>query len=77
LRPGDEGHTYEGLTAIKEWKAETKKKFNHTIAQLELSHRDGMTVLAVVSASARPGDAKPTGRFGALRSHDAVAATGP
>jgi hypothetical protein len=41
----DEGHTYEGLAAIKEWKAETKQKYNHTIAPLEVAHRDGKTVL--------------------------------
>jgi hypothetical protein len=29
----DEGHTYEGLAAIKEWKAETKKKYNHAVAR--------------------------------------------
>ena len=41
----DEGHTYEGLAAIKAWKAETKKKYSHTIAPLEVAHRDGKTVL--------------------------------
>src|SRR5712691_9085403 len=32
----DEGRTYKGLAAIKEWKAETKKKYNHTVAPLEI-----------------------------------------
>jgi hypothetical protein len=41
----DEAHTYEGLAAIKEWKAETKKKYNHTVAPLEIAQRDGKTVL--------------------------------
>ena len=41
----DEGRTYEGLPAIREWKAETKKKYNHTVAPLEVAHRDGKTVL--------------------------------
>jgi hypothetical protein len=49
----DEGHTHQGLAAIREWMADTKKKFNHTIAPLEVSHRDGRTVLK----------AKPTGNF--------------
>jgi ketosteroid isomerase-like protein len=49
----DEGHTYEGLAAIKEWKADTKKKYNHTVAPLEVAHRDGKTVL----------EAKLTGNF--------------
>ena len=30
----DEGQTIEGLTAIKQWKAETKKKYQHTIEPL-------------------------------------------
>jgi hypothetical protein len=41
----DESHTYEGLAAIQAWKAETKKKYNHTVEPLELAHRDGKTVL--------------------------------
>ncbi|HWZ70323.1 MAG TPA: nuclear transport factor 2 family protein [Casimicrobiaceae bacterium] len=41
----DEGCTYEGLAAIKEWKADTKKKYNHTVAPLEVADRDGKTVL--------------------------------
>jgi len=32
----DEGRTYKGLPAIKEWKAETKKKYNHTVTPLEI-----------------------------------------
>src|SRR5258708_34219657 len=39
----DESRTYEGLAAIKRWKAETKKKYNHTVAPLELAHRSGKT----------------------------------
>jgi hypothetical protein len=41
----DEHRTYEGLVAIKEWKAETKKKYGHTIHPLEITDRDGKTVL--------------------------------
>ena len=41
----DEGHTYNGLPAISAWNADTKKKYNHTIAPLEVAHRDGRTVL--------------------------------
>ena len=41
----DEGRTFEGLAAIKEWKAETKKKYNHTIEPLEAEERDGKTVV--------------------------------
>ena len=41
----DESHTYKGLAAIKKWKAETKKKYNHSVAPLEVAQRDGKTVL--------------------------------
>jgi hypothetical protein len=41
----DEGGTYVGLAAIREWKAETRKKYNHTVAPLEVADRDGKTVL--------------------------------
>jgi hypothetical protein len=41
----DEGHTYEGLAAIREWKAETKRKYSHTIHPLEITNRGGKTVL--------------------------------
>ena len=30
----DEGRTIEGLASIKQWKAKTKKKYQHTIAPL-------------------------------------------
>jgi hypothetical protein len=33
----DEGRTYKGLAAIKEWKAETKRKYKHTVAPLEIT----------------------------------------
>ena len=49
----DEGHIYEGLAAIREWKAGTKKKYNHTVAPLAVAQRDGKTVL----------EAKLTGNF--------------
>ena len=41
----DEGHTYEGLAAIREWKADTKRRYNHTVAPLDVAHRGGKTVL--------------------------------
>ena len=51
----DEGHTYEGLPAIREWKADTKKKYNHTVAPLEVAHRDGKTVLRAKLTGDFPG----------------------
>ena len=41
----DERRTIEGLSAIKKWKVETKKKYNHTIEPLEVEERDGKTVV--------------------------------
>jgi len=51
----DESHTYEGLAAIREWKADTKKKYNHTIAPLAVAHRDGKTVLKAKLTGNFPG----------------------
>ena len=51
----DEGHTYEGLAAIKKWKAETKKKYNHTVTPLEVAERDGKTVLKAKLVGNFPG----------------------
>jgi hypothetical protein len=41
----DENRTYNGLAAIKKWKAETKRKYNHTVTPLEIAVRHGETVL--------------------------------
>jgi len=41
----DEGHLYEGVPAIKNWKARTKRKYNHTVTPLEISTTDGSTTL--------------------------------
>lgn len=51
----DENHTYEGLAAIKEWKAETKKKYNHTVVPLEVAERNGKTVLKARLSGNFPG----------------------
>jgi len=51
----DEGHTYTGLPAIREWKADTKKKYNHTVAPLTVAHRDGTTVLKAKLTGNFPG----------------------
>ena len=51
----DEGHTYEGLAAIKEWKADTKTKYNHTVVPLEVADRDGKTVLKAKLSGSFPG----------------------
>jgi hypothetical protein len=42
----DESQTFEGLAAIKHWKAETKKKYQHTIEPLSVAQKDGKTIVA-------------------------------
>ena len=41
----DEGRVHQGLAAIKSWKLETKRKYNHSVEPLEIASRDGKTVL--------------------------------
>lgn len=41
----DEGQTIEGLAAIKQWQAETRKKYQHTIEPLALAEKDGTTIV--------------------------------
>ena len=41
----DEGKTIEGLAAIKRWKAETRKKYQHTVEPLACVAKDGKTIV--------------------------------
>ena len=41
----DEGRTIEGLAAIKQWKAATKKKYQHTVEPLASAQKDGKTIV--------------------------------
>ena len=41
----DEGQTFKGLADIKQWKAETKKKYQHTVEPLEAVQKDGETIV--------------------------------
>jgi hypothetical protein len=41
----DEGKTIEGLPAIKQWKAETKKKYQHTVEPLTVAQEDGKVIV--------------------------------
>jgi SnoaL-like domain len=41
----DEGQTIEGLVAIKQWQAETRKKYQHTIEPLALAEKDSTTIV--------------------------------
>jgi hypothetical protein len=51
----DEDRVYEGVAAIKEWKADTKKKYKHTVVPLEVARRDGKTVLKARLSGSFPG----------------------
>lgn len=41
----DEDKTIEGLAAIKQWKAETRKKYQHTVEPLSSVQKDGKTIV--------------------------------
>jgi hypothetical protein len=51
----DERQTYEGLAAIKNWMAATKKKYGHTITPLELAEHGGQSILKPKLAGSFPG----------------------
>src|SRR5258705_13608961 len=51
----DEGQTHEGVAAIKNWMAATKKKYGHTVAPLELAERGRQSVLKAKLAGSFPG----------------------
>jgi SnoaL-like domain len=42
----DENETHAGLPAIKKWKAETKRKYQHTVEPLRVSETDGRFIVA-------------------------------
>ncbi|HME88312.1 MAG TPA: nuclear transport factor 2 family protein [Chthoniobacterales bacterium] len=41
----DENETYEGLAAIKKWKAETKKKYQHNVDPVKVVEKHGNFVV--------------------------------
>jgi hypothetical protein len=41
----DEGQTIAGLDAIKQWQAETRRKYQHTIEPLASVQMEGKTIL--------------------------------
>ncbi len=51
----DEGRVHKGLAAIKSWKVETRKKYNHRLEPLEIATRDGKTVLRASVSGNFPG----------------------
>jgi len=67
----DEGQTYRGLAAIKAWKAETKRKYRHTVTPLEVANRDGKTVLKARLTGNFPGSPVIVG-FAFVLKHDRI-----
>jgi hypothetical protein len=41
----DENETYKGLAAIKKWKAETKKKYQHIVDPLRMAEQGGKFII--------------------------------
>ena len=41
----DEGRTIEGVDAIKRWMDDAKRKYQHTVEPLELTEREGKSVV--------------------------------
>src|ERR1043166_528693 len=41
----DENERHEGLPAIKEWKSETKRKYQHTVEPLSIIEKAGRTIV--------------------------------
>ena len=41
----DENEMLKGLAEIKKWKAETRKKYQHTVDPLSLSEKDGRFIV--------------------------------
>ena len=41
----DENERHQGLAAIKKWKAETKKKYQHTLDPLRLIEKNGKFII--------------------------------
>jgi hypothetical protein len=51
----DEGQTIEGLAAIKQWKAETRKKYQQKIEPLASPQKDDKTIVTNRLAGNFPG----------------------
>lgn len=50
----DEGRTMEGTAAIKQWMAEAKKKYQHTVEPIRAVERGGKIVVIVKVAGSFP-----------------------
>src|SRR5258708_13151 len=51
----DEGGTFRGREAIRDWSAATREKYHHTVEPLSAVERDGATIVAGGVAGEFPG----------------------
>jgi ketosteroid isomerase-like protein len=51
----DEGGTFRGTEAIRDWSAATRKTYHHTVEPLSAIERDGATIVAGRVAGNFPG----------------------
>jgi len=51
----DEGHTYQGRAAIKQWKADTSAKYQYTSEPFACEQKDGKVVVTSRLAGNFPG----------------------
>jgi hypothetical protein len=51
----DEGQTIEGFAAIKQWQAETKRKYQHTVEPLASNQKDGKIIVTTRLTGKFPG----------------------
>ena len=51
----DEGRTFRGTNAIRDWNAAARKKYQHTVEPLSVIQRDGATIVAGKVAGDFPG----------------------
>ena len=51
----DEGGTFRGTNAIRDWNAAARKKYQHTVEPLSVVQRDGATIVAGRVAGDFPG----------------------
>jgi ketosteroid isomerase-like protein len=51
----DEGRTFRGTNAIRDWNAAARKKYQHTVEPLSVIQHDGATIVAGKVAGDFPG----------------------
>ena len=51
----DEGHTYSGLAAIRQWKADASAKYHYTCEPIRSEQENGMTIVTCRLAGTFPG----------------------